>query len=78
MVVQVVQTSGCPPIRRAWLTAIIEAAALLIHLGSGGVSGERRPRVGIVPFRDRLAGQPAPDRVWRGGFAILMWGWIVV
>jgi hypothetical protein len=56
-----VRSSGSPPIRRAWLSAIIEAAALLFHLVRGGVSSECRPRVGIEVLRDWLAGSPVAE-----------------
>ncbi len=49
------------PIRRAWLPASIEAAALLIPLVRCGVSFERLVGVGIVVFRDWLAGLPKAE-----------------
>ena len=54
--------SCCPPIRRARLTAIIEAAALLFHLVRCGVAAQRLVWVGIEVFRDWFAGSPVPGR----------------
>jgi hypothetical protein len=56
------------------LPAIIEAAALFFHLGGVGVSDKRVVRVWSVAFGEWFAGLPAPDRVWRGGFALFKGG----
>jgi hypothetical protein len=60
------------------LTAIIEAAALLIQLGYFGMSFECRVRIGRVVFGEWFAGLPAAERVWLVFFVVLRRGCVVV